>query len=90
MQKRFHFKLSIALREASSISQQKVAVVEHPQIMRMTMQGPQRLRQNRSSWKCQHHGANLAYIIAIRVGIAVQQPGNTKGEEQPVFVKKIQ
>ena len=86
------FKTSVAspIEEIVAVAQQKVAVFEHPQVAHTVVHGPQRLGLHRALRQREHHGANLAFVASWPLQVAVQQAGDAEGEQQTVFVEKIE
>src|ERR1035437_6479947 len=81
----------VAQFEIVPVAQQEAAVLEHPQVAGPVVNRPQGLGLDRSGRKRQHHGANLALVAGIALpGLAADQPRHTKGEQQPVFIEKVQ
>ena len=66
-----------------------MAAFEHPQVALPVVHGPQGLGFDRTGRQIQHHGANLPLVL-LYGGVAAHQSGHAEGEEQPVFIEKIQ
>ncbi len=90
VQQRFQVQCRIALFQAILIAQQEMAVLHHPQITNAIMHSPKRLTGYRAGRKQQHDRANLTHVVGVLSGFAMEQARDTEGEEQPVFIEKIQ
>ena len=78
----------VAHFQIPSVSQQEVAVLEHPQVARPVVNRPQGLGLNRSFRQIEEYGANLALVLVA--SLAVHQTRHAKGKQQPVLIEKIQ
>jgi hypothetical protein len=65
-----------------------MAVVEHPEVAHPVMYGPERLGLNGARRQSHDDGADLALVLLA--GFAVDEAGNAKGEEQMVFIEKVE
>src|SRR6266700_5117668 len=91
MKRRLQFQQRIAQLQFIAVAQQKMPIIEHPQISRPIMQRPKRLRGNGPLRKRQHLGANLPLVsLDGWIALAADQPRRMKREKQPVLVQKIE
>src|SRR5581483_890620 len=86
LKERFESEARVADHQAVAVAEQKMAVVEHPQIADAVMKSPYGLSIDRTLGQRQHNRANLALLTRrSTTAVPMQQPGDTKGKENFVF-----
>ena len=76
-----------------AVTQQKVPILQHPQVRTPVVQRPQPLGFNGSFGQMQHHGTNLSLVALValaRVQLPVNQPRNAKRKQQFALSNKVQ
>jgi hypothetical protein len=81
----------VAQLQILPVAQQEVAVLEHPQVARPVVNGPQRLGLDRARRQApaprRESGARR---LPLSPCLAAHQSRHAKGEQQPVFIQKVQ
>jgi hypothetical protein len=79
---------AVALEEAVAVADEKMSVVEHPQVAGVVVDGPPGLGHDRTGGQSQQDGLDLAGVF--RSSLAALQAGYAKGKQYLVFAEKIE
>src|SRR6266567_2406825 len=89
--KRLQLQGWIAEEQRIAIANEELPVIEHVEVVRVIVDGPDSLSLDGARGQTEDHGANLSLVMRVAFGaVAMNEGGHAESEQKVVLVKEIE